>query len=151
MIVVDVWPGSGIVVRAGDFGILPAQIATGGNFPSPLANDGPDAGSYLATDQIAWEVTSVPPAVQPYTSATDDGELVIGVGAPDGTYSIEYEVVVLRQDNSVYSTGGPFTARIGGRLRRRQAGSWVPALIRMFDGTAWVEKPVKLRGASGWT
>jgi hypothetical protein len=110
-LVVGDWPGGRLVADFnGLFGIDYTEIATGGAEPSPLANDGPDAGAYAAGDQVAWRLDSVEAGG---TVSADDYGSFSRTGAPDGTYLSDYTRAVVRADGTVVVDSFTITDIIG--------------------------------------
>ena len=81
MKVVGGWPGRNVVGLGGRFGVLPAEFAALGDFPSPLL-ECVDPGD--ENTEFAWVVESLPGSGT--VAANDDGGFS-HVGAADGTYT----------------------------------------------------------------
>lgn len=98
MIVVGGWPGRNVVGFDGRFGVLPAEMSTGGDLANPLAEsvDGGDT-----TTEFMLTASSIPGSG---AVALDDDGTYIHVGAADGAY-------LLRGTLYTWAPGGPVVNR----------------------------------------
>lgn len=89
MILLGGIPGRLVLGGRGLHGITPAQIATGGDYPSPLANDInlPDD----ATTRLLWVL--LPPLPSSGTTQANDFGGYALVGADDGTITQGYRLL----------------------------------------------------------
>lgn len=116
MIVVGGWPHRNVVNLDGHFGVLPVQMAVGGDFGSPLAgcvDVGDDA------TEFHWLNLSLPSAGA--MGAKDDGTFT-HISAPDGAYLSRFELYI-------WAPGGPVVDRGEVRVVSKFGTLAVPVLL----------------------
>lgn len=131
--------GAPNVLKFGDIGITSAQIATLGDFSSPLLND-PDLPGDAGTELI-WAL--LPPLPSSGTIAVDDFGGFEHVGAADGVYVIGYRAMWMPTTGSPGQADTTITVTFGS-----PALVGAPSTQDAGSGTGSVVQTHQLTGAS---
>lgn len=100
--------GIDTAIVLGDFGITPAQIASGGSWPSPLLND-VDPGD--TATEILWAL--LPPLVSGGLTLVLDAGLYWRLGPPQGTEIQWYRLLAMPQTGLPVMQDAPITLTVG--------------------------------------